>query len=176
MLEKCLYFSWLSLKKDENSTVFRDVENVFETSVRNFLHDRRSNREIERRVLIYSKITVFMIFMIYLKMLLKSLVKTYYSQPQKGKWQSFTAAFGKMMKPAYDDLFVNFNAQAPTLVKFQFYRALQNIIIADPNWSVLSSALKIMLEKPAHSITQERGLTISNQLGACLGNVTYNVR
>ena len=86
------------------------------------------------------------------------LVKTNDSQPQKGKWQSFTAAFGKMMKPAYDDLFVNFNPQAPTLVKFQFYRALQNILITEPNWSVLSSALNIMLEKPAHSITQERVL------------------
>ena len=124
MLRKCLYFSWLNLKKDENSTVFRDVENVFETSVRNFLHDRRSNREVE-------------------------------SQPQKGKWQTFTAAFGKMMKPSHDDLLVNFNPQAPTLVKFQFYRALQNILITDPNWSVLSSALKIMLVKPANSITQE---------------------
>ena len=160
VLEKCLYFSWLNLKKDENSTVFRDVENVFETSVRNFLHDRRSNREIERGVLIFTKTAIFDHFFNFF-LYYYGLVKTNDSQPQKGKWQSFTAAFGKMMKPAYDDLFVNFNPQAPTLVKFQFYRALQNILITEPNWSVLSSALNIMLEKPAHSITQEKGFQIS---------------
>ena len=48
VLEKCLYYTWLQLKVNETSTIFTSVESVFETSICNFLHDRRSQRELKR--------------------------------------------------------------------------------------------------------------------------------
>ena len=58
------------------------------------------------------------------------------------------------MKPSIDDLHVPFPTQTPILVKFQFYRALHNILINDPEWNVLHATLAHLAEKPVHSIVQ----------------------
>ena len=40
----------------------------------------------------------------------------------------------------------------PTLVRFQFYRALHRILLGDPDWTVLDATLTHQADKPAYSI------------------------
>ena len=47
ILEKCLYYTWIQFKKDETSDIFVNVENVFQSSIRHFLHTRRATRDIQ---------------------------------------------------------------------------------------------------------------------------------
>ena len=86
---KCRY-TWLQFKENETSTIFANIESVFETSISNFLHDRHSQRELEAQ------------------------------SKHSSKWHSLTTAFTKLMKPSVDDLHVAFPVGTPTLVRFQF--------------------------------------------------------
>ena len=65
VLAKCRYYTWLQVK-----------ESVSETSIRDFLHDRRSHRELAAR------------------------------SKHSSKWHSLTTAFTKLMTPSVDDLHV----------------------------------------------------------------------
>ena len=46
----------------------------------------------------------------------------------------------------------DFPVGTPTLVRFQFYRALHRILIDDADWAVLGATLAHLADKPAHSI------------------------
>ena len=59
VLEKCLDYTWLQFKENETSTIFTNIESVFETSIRNFLHDRHSQRESQHSSKWHSLTTEF---------------------------------------------------------------------------------------------------------------------
>ena len=107
LLEKCLFHAWSSLKTGKDSGVEQFKE--VETTFRICLLGwlhGRRNREIKS------------------------------NEPSKSRWQNLTAVFAKAIKPTHDDLGESFPTSVPPLVKFQFYRALDEIIMNDSDWMI----------------------------------------